>query len=66
MAFDGIVIANLTYDMKKALEGGKVAKIAQPEKDELLLTPHLKLVAKGSLPVQEGKVVRVKDLRKLC
>ncbi|MDR1675067.1 MAG: phenylacetate--CoA ligase, partial [Tannerella sp.] len=34
-------------------------------KDELLITPHLKLVAKGSLPVQEGKAVRVKDLRKL-
>lgn len=38
MAFDGIVIANLTRDMKNALEGGKVAKIAQPEKDELLFT----------------------------
>ncbi len=34
-------------------------------KDELLFTPRLKLVAKGSLPVQEGKAVRVKDLRKL-
>lgn len=32
-------------------------------KDEILLTPRLKLVAKGSLPVQEGKAVRVKDLR---
>lgn len=33
-------------------------------KDELLLTPKLKLVGRGSLPVQEGKAVRVKDLRK--
>jgi phenylacetate-CoA ligase len=33
-------------------------------KDELLITPHLQLVAKGSLPVPEGKAVRVKDLRK--
>jgi phenylacetate-CoA ligase len=33
-------------------------------KDELLITPRLKLVGKGSLPVQEGKAVRVKDLRK--
>jgi phenylacetate-CoA ligase len=33
-------------------------------KDELLITPHLRLVARGSLPVQEGKAVRVKDLRK--
>ena len=34
-------------------------------KDELLITPRLKLVSKGSLPVQEGKAVRVKDTRKL-
>ncbi|GHT77210.1 phenylacetate-coenzyme A ligase [Bacteroidia bacterium] len=33
-------------------------------KDELLITPRLKLVSKGSLPVQEGKAIRVKDLRK--
>ncbi|GHT08418.1 phenylacetate-coenzyme A ligase [Bacteroidia bacterium] len=33
-------------------------------KDELLITPRLKLAGKGSLPVQEGKAVRVKDLRK--
>ena len=38
MAFDGIVIANLTYDLKNKLEGGKINKIAQPEKDELLFT----------------------------
>ncbi|MBR2497460.1 MAG: phenylacetate--CoA ligase, partial [Parabacteroides sp.] len=41
-------------------------EITRQLKDELLLTPRLKLVAKGSLPVQEGKAVRVKDLRKLC
>lgn len=40
-------------------------EITRQLKDELLLTPRLKLVAKGSLPVQEGKAVRVKDLRKL-
>jgi len=38
MAFDGIVIANLTRDLKEKLEGGKINKIAQPEKDELLFT----------------------------
>lgn len=39
--------------------------ITRQLKDELLLTPHLKLVAKGSLPSQEGgKAIRVKDLRK--
>ena len=33
-------------------------------KDEILLTPKLKLVEKNSLPQSEGKAVRVKDLRK--
>jgi len=32
-------------------------------KDEILLTPRVKLVKKGTLPVSEGKAVRVKDLR---
>ena len=36
MAFDGITVANLTHDLKQAIEGGRIAKIAQPEKDELL------------------------------
>lgn len=36
MAFDGIVIANLVHDLKYAVEGGRISKIAQPEKDELL------------------------------
>jgi phenylacetate-CoA ligase len=40
-------------------------EIIRQLRDELLLTPRLKLVARGSLPVQEGKAVRVKDLRKL-
>ncbi len=50
---DYSVLQRLTKDITRQL------------KDELLLTPRLKLVAKGSLPVQEGKAVRVKDLRKL-
>jgi phenylacetate-CoA ligase len=32
-------------------------------KDEILLTPHVKLVPKGTLPVSEGKAVRVVDKR---
>ena len=32
-------------------------------KDEILLTPKVKLVDKGSLPQTDGKAVRVKDLR---
>ena len=39
-------------------------KIVRQLKDELLITPRVKLVSKGSLPVSEGKAVRVKDLRK--
>ena len=34
-------------------------------KDEILLTPIVKLVNKGSLPVSEGKAVRVVDKRKV-
>ena len=32
--------------------------------DEILITPKVSLVPKGSLPKSEGKAVRVKDLRK--
>ncbi len=38
MAFDGVTIANVVYEMKKELIGGRLYKIAQPESDELLLT----------------------------
>lgn len=58
MAFDGIVIANLVRDMKEKLEGGKINKIAQPEKDELLFTVknnretlRLLVSASASLPL---------------
>lgn len=58
MAFDGIVIANLTHDLKQKLEGGKISKIAQPEKDELLFTIknnretlRLSISASASLPL---------------
>ena len=33
-------------------------------KDEILVTPLVKLVTKGTLPQSDGKAVRVKDLRK--
>ncbi|MFA6780094.1 MAG: AMP-binding protein, partial [Paludibacteraceae bacterium] len=33
-------------------------------KDEILLTPKVKLVERGTLPQSDGKAVRVKDLRK--
>ncbi|MDR0836096.1 MAG: phenylacetate--CoA ligase [Tannerella sp.] len=39
-------------------------KIERLLKDELLITPKIRIVSKGSLPVSDGKAVRVKDLRK--
>lgn len=38
MALDGVVISNLIYELQEKLQGGRINKIAQPEKDELLLT----------------------------
>ena len=38
MAFDGIVIANIIKDLKEKLIGGRILKIQQPEKDELIIT----------------------------
>ena len=40
-------------------------QITRALKDEILLTPHVKLVPRGSLPVSEGKAVRVVDKRKV-
>lgn len=58
MAFDGIVIANLVSELNQAICGGRINKIAQPEKDELLLTikkersqAKLLLSASASLPL---------------
>ena len=39
-------------------------EITRQLKDEILVTPRVKLVPRGSLPQSEGKAVRVKDLRK--
>lgn len=38
MAFDGITIANLIAELNETLLDGRIYKIVQPEKDELLLT----------------------------
>ena len=40
-------------------------QITQRLHDEILLTPHVKLLPPGSLQKGEGKAVRVKDLRKV-
>ena len=39
-------------------------EITRRLRDEILITPKVRLVPKGSLPQSEGKAVRVKDLRK--
>ena len=58
MAFDGIVISNLTKELSDHLVGGRINKIAQPEKDALLLTikansgqERLFISANASLPL---------------
>lgn len=58
MAFDGIVVANLVHELRGQLINGRIAKIAQPEADELLLTiktpagqKRLYLSASASLPL---------------
>lgn len=42
---------------------GLTQRIAHALHDEILLTPHVKLVPAGTLPVSEGKAVRVIDRR---
>ncbi|MDL2249314.1 NFACT family protein [Lachnospiraceae bacterium OttesenSCG-928-J05] len=37
MALDGIAVAAMVAELNAALEGGRINKIAQPEKDELLI-----------------------------
>ncbi len=58
MAFDGIVIANLVKELNDNILNGRISKIAQPERDELLLTIkgtcgqiRLVLSASASLPL---------------
>ena len=58
MAFDGITVANLVKELKETVEGARISKIAQPEKDELLFTikhprgnVRLLLSASASLPL---------------
>lgn len=57
MAFDGLVISNLVYELNNTILNAKISKIAQPENDELLFTikgPNgqfrLAMSASASLP----------------
>jgi len=49
---DYALLRKIAYDITRKL------------KDEILVTPRVRLVPKGTLPQSEGKAVRVKDLRK--
>lgn len=58
MSFDGSVVAGITKELKDKLTGGYITKIAQPEKDALVLTIKnnrtgykLFLSANASLPL---------------
>lgn len=57
MAFDGLVISNLVYELNNTILNAKISKIAQPESDELLFTIkgangqfRLAMSASASLP----------------
>lgn len=58
MAFDGTTVAAVTKELTEQLSGGRIAKIAQPETDELLFTiktpqgqKRLYISASASLPL---------------
>ena len=66
MAFDGIVISAVKQELNEHFQGGRIAKIAQPEKDELLLTIKgnngqelLMISANASLPL-----IYITDIKK--
>ena len=58
MAFDGVTVAGLVFEMRSRILNSRISKIAQPEEDELLLTLKLQketckllLSANASLPL---------------
>ena len=61
--FVDVELNSLTSDDFSALQN-LAKEITRRIKDEILVTPKVRLVSKGSLPQSEGKAVRVKDLRK--
>ena len=58
-----VEISQLFTDDYGRLEG-LTKDIQRKLHDEILVTPRVRLVPRGSLPKSEGKAVRVKDLRK--
>lgn len=61
--FVDVELDSLTSDDYSVLQS-LTKEITHRIKDEILVTPKVRLVSKGSLPQSEGKAVRVKDLRK--
>jgi len=57
-----VELASITDDYGRLTALTK--EITRRLKDEILLTPRVRLVAPGSLPKSDGKAVRVKDMRK--
>lgn len=58
MAFDGITVAAICRELDQTITGGRISKIAQPERDEILLTVknnsrniRVSLSANASLPL---------------
>ena len=58
-----VELANSFIDDYSALQRLE-RNIVRMLRDEILVTPKVKFVPKGSLPQSEGKAVRVRDLRK--
>lgn len=57
MALDGIVIAALTDELSQKLTDGRITKIAQPEKDELLLTIKQSKITEGQTLRNQHRLV---------
>lgn len=58
MALDGITVSNIVAEMNAELSGARISKIAQPEKDELMITvksptglKRILMSASASLPL---------------
>lgn len=57
MALDGIVIAGLVDELSQKLTDGRITKIAQPEKDELLLTIKQSRISNGQTIRSQHRLV---------
>lgn len=59
MAFDGITISCLVEEMREKILNGRIYKIAQPEKDELLLTIKCRKTGEEDGGVREASQQRL-------